>query len=110
MVVGANGNLPYLLETLYSKERIRNIRKLGDKAKEAFALRNEYRTATRQYMKDRNWADHLEQVEKNMTWEEIIKNTQNKKYINSLEDAYEEIIRTSTKGRETVNDLFKIKD
>lgn len=50
----------YSWKKMQIEGQIRNIRKLEDKAKKAFVLRNEYRTATRQYMKDHNWADYLE--------------------------------------------------
>lgn len=90
------------------EKQIKRIKKLEDKAKKAFELRNEYRTATRQYMKDRNWADYLEQVEKNMTWEEILERTLRKDEVKTLEDAYNEIIQTSMSGRDKIDKLFKI--
>jgi len=99
----------YSWKKMQIEKQIRNVRKLEDKAKKAFELRNEYRTATRQYMKDRNWADYLEQVEKNMTWEEILERTLRKDKINSLEQVYREIIKKSMSGRDNVDDLFKLK-
>ena len=98
----------YSWKKMQIERQIRNIRKLEDKAKKAFELRNEYRTATRQYMKDRNWADYLEQVEKNMTWEERIARSLKKKDVRTIEDAYKDIIETSYKGREDVDGLFKL--
>ena len=99
----------YSWKKMQIEKQIKRIKKLEDKAKKAFELRNEYRTATRQYMKDRNWADYLEQVEKNMTWEEILERTLRKDKINSLEQAYREIIKKSMSGRDNVDDLFKLK-
>ena len=60
-------------------------------------------------MKDEKWAEYLEQVEKNMTWDEILEKTLKKDKVNSLKEAYEYIILTSQKGRDGVDVLFKIK-
>ena len=90
------------------EKQIKNIKKLEEKAKKAFALRNEYRTAARQYMKDREWANYLEEVEGNMTWDEILNRTLKKEKINNMEEAYEYIIKTSQKGRDGIDVLFKI--
>lgn len=92
------------IEQLISKEKT-----LESKAKKAFELRNEYRSATRKYMKNQKWAEHLERVDKNMTWQGILKKAFEKPYFTTKSEAYDEIIRMSTKGREPVNDLFKIK-
>ena len=78
------------------------------KAKKAFNLRNEFRAATRNFMKDKKLAGYLESVEKNMKWEEIMERTLKKEKINSIEDAYNYIITTSKKGRDGVDKLFKI--
>ena len=50
-------------------------------------------------MKDQKWAEHLERVDKNMTWEGILKKAFEKPYVKTKSEAYDEIIRMSTKGR-----------
>ena len=98
----------YTWRKMQIEKAISKISKLEDKAKKAFELRNEFRTATRQYMKDRKLAEYLEQVEKNQEWEKLLEKTLSKDRINSLEDAYNYIIETSKKGRDGVDKLFKI--
>lgn len=92
------------IEKLISKEKT-----LESKAKNAFELRNEYRSATRKYMKDKKWAEHLERVETNQEWQNLLERTLKKDKINSLEEAYQYIIESSKKGRDGVDILFNIK-
>ena len=87
---------------------IDKVKKLEDKAKKSFELRNQYRSDARNFMRDRKLAKYLEEVERNMTWDELLKRTLNKKYVNSIEEAYEEIIKSALKGREPVDELFKL--
>ncbi|HEX9980457.1 MAG TPA: hypothetical protein VGB50_07815 [Flavobacterium sp.] len=84
---------------------IKRIPKLEDKARKAFELRNEYRSATRIYMKDVKWAEYLKEVEKNRTWEEFL-SVMKEKYPESY---FKTIIKKSLMGREKIDDLFKIK-
>ncbi len=91
------------IEQLISKEKT-----LEAKAKKAFDLRNEYRSATRKYMKDRKWAEHLERVETNQEWENLLARTLKKDKISTLEGAYKEIIEKSMSGRDDVDKLFKL--
>ncbi len=90
------------------EKQIKRIKKLEEKAKKAFELRNEYRTSARQYMKDRKWANYLEEVERNMTWDERLVRSLKKKDVKTVEEAYRDIIETSYKGREEIDDLFKL--
>lgn len=57
-------------------------------------------------MKDRKLADYLEEVEKNLIWEDYIQLKGQKFKENDL---WEEIIRTSQTGRDGVDNLFKLK-
>ncbi|MEZ4854684.1 hypothetical protein [Flavobacterium sp.] len=88
------------IEQLISKEKT-----LEAKAKKAFELRNEYRTATRKYMKDKKWAEHLERVEKNREWNSYLVYMKKK----FPENYYQEIIYNASKGRDDVDKLFKLK-
>jgi len=64
---------------------------------------------TRQYMKDRLLAEYLNQVEKNRIWEEDINYTSiNQK--KTGDELWKYIINNATKGRDEVDDLFKLND
>lgn len=65
----------YTWKKMQLERQIKSIKNLEDKAKKAFELRNEYRTSARQYMQDRKWAEHLENVEKNQEWEKLLERT-----------------------------------
>jgi len=86
---------------------IKNARTLEEKARKAFDLRNEYRSAARQYMSDRKLAEYLEQVEKNQTWIEFLKYLKEEKNLIG-DDAYEYILGSALKGRERVDKLYQI--
>ena len=60
-------------------------------------------------MKDQKWAEHLESVETNQEWQNLLERTLKKDKINSLEEAYQYIIESSKKGRDGVDILFNIK-
>ena len=72
-------------------------------------MRNEYRSATRNYMQDRKWAEHLERVETNQEWESLLVRTLKKDKISTLEDAYKYIIQSSMSGRDGVDIIFNLK-
>lgn len=84
---------------------IKTSKTLEEKARRAFDLRNEYRSAARQYMSDRKLAEYLEQVEKNAVWEEYIK-IKGKTFKDDA--SWNEIICSAKHGRDDVDDLFKI--
>jgi hypothetical protein len=96
----------YTFKKLKIDEVIESLKTLEEKAHKAFDLRNEYRSATRNYMKDRKLAEYLEEVEKNIEWEEYIK-FKGKTF--KGDDLWNEIIKTSQKGRDNVDKLFKLK-
>jgi len=60
-------------------------------------------------MKDRLLAEYLNQVEKNRIWEEDINYTSiNQK--KTGDELWKYIINNATKGRDEVDDLFKLND
>lgn len=83
---------------------------LRAKAQKAFDLRNEYRSATRNYMEDRELAAYLENMEKNMKWEEMLEKAMKNEKVNTIDDAYKYIILKSKSGRDKVDILFKIEN
>ena len=103
----------------YTKGNIGNIidktKTLEIQAKQAFDLRNTYRTNARNYMKDRKLAEYLQQNEVNQVWESFIKKTEDKLIkqgidISNRDVIWNEIIDNSMHGREDVDKLFKLYD
>ena len=91
------------------EKAIAKIKTLEGKAKKAFELRNEYRSATRQYMKDRKLAEYLEVVERNQEWEKLLEKTLKKEDVSGdLNKAYKKIMETSKTGNDGVDYLFKL--
>lgn len=80
---------------------------LENQAKQAFNLRNEFRTDARLMMKDRITADRLAREEKNLTWDELVNKTVDKLRRDNQavteENIYRSIIDSSQRSRSSVN-------
>lgn len=74
---------------------------LEQQAKQAFELRNQYRTEARALMADRKLADQLNASDPNQTWEEIVNKTKAKRL--SGDDVWNGIIESSMRSRQSVN-------
>ena len=83
------------------------IKSLELQAKQAFDLRNTYRSGARKYMKDRNLAEYLEQNEVNEVWDKFVQATSTKTG-KTGDVLWQEIIDKSMHGRERVDELFKL--
>ena len=92
------GNIPNLLD---------ESKTLENQAKQAFDLRNTYRTQARGYMSDRSLAEFLEGNEPNLTWEGYVDHLINNKGL-SGDDVWNYIINSASSGREGVDALFKL--
>jgi filamentous hemagglutinin len=95
----------------YTKANIENVidkkKSLELQAKQAFNLRNTYRSNARDYMQDRKLAEYLQQNEVNEVWENFIQTTSIK--TGKTGDAlWSEIRDKSMHGRERVDELFKL--
>ncbi len=86
---------------------IDNTKSLEIQSKQAFDLRNSYRSQTRQFMSDRNLAQYLQQNELNEVWGNFIQTTATKTG-KSGDALWNEIIDKSMHGRERVDELFKL--
>ena len=75
-------------------------------AVQAFYLRNCLRTRARELMKDQKLAETLRKTEKNKSWDEFVKRTENKGYKGV--GIWREIIESSMRSRQDVNDDFEI--
>ncbi len=74
---------------------------LEEQAKQAFNLRNQFRTQARELMADRATAESLYKTDPNLTWEELVR----KQSAKGLEgdDIYKAIIESSQRSRKSVN-------
>lgn len=74
---------------------------LQQQARQAFNLRNQFRTQTREMMSDRELAASLNKTDPNLTWNQVVK-----KYSGQGlkgDDLWNEIIQSSTRSRQSVN-------
>ncbi len=74
---------------------------LEEQAKQAFNLRNSFRTAARELMADRELANSLYKTDPNLTWEQVV-NKQIEKGLKGDEIFYA-IIESSQRSRVSVN-------
>ncbi len=74
---------------------------LEQQARQAFDLRNQYRTQARELMSDRQLAESLYATDPNLTWEQIIQKQIDKGL--SGDDIYKAIIESSQHSRTSVN-------
>lgn len=91
----------YLEQESKIKDLINTSLPLEQQAKQAFDLRNQFRTMARELMADRKLAEHLMKTEPNMTWEQIVAKKKNEGY--SGDDLWIAIIVSSQKSRPSVN-------
>lgn len=84
--------IPLLIDTSLPKK---------DQAKQAFDLRNGFRTQARELMADRELAEKLMREEPNLTWEAVVQKAINKGY--SGDEVYQSIIDSSQRSRTSVN-------
>lgn len=74
---------------------------LEGQAKQAFELRNKFRTEARELMANRATAESLYKTDKNLTWEQLIDKQKAKGL--SGDEIYKEIIASSQRSRKSVN-------
>jgi hypothetical protein len=74
---------------------------IEEQAKQAFNLRNEYRTQARELMSDRELAKSLNETNPNPTWEQIMQKQVDRGL--SGDDIYKAIIESSQRSRPSVN-------
>jgi RHS repeat-associated protein len=80
---------------------------LKDQAKQAFELRNQFRTQARELMADRTTANILDQTNPNMTWEQAVDTYARAGYQGDA--LFQKIIDSSQKSRPSVNKNLGIK-
>lgn len=74
---------------------------IEEQARQAFDLRNQYRTQARELMSDRQLAESLYKTDPNLTWEQIVQKQISKGL--SGDDIYRAIIESSQRSRTSVN-------
>ena len=91
----------YLDQEQKITEQIDKNLSVKEQAKQAFELRNQYRTQARELMKDQELAASLNITDPNRTWEEIVQRQIEKGYAG--DDIYKQIIESSQRSRTAVN-------
>ena len=86
-------------------DKIQKESSLERKARVAFEERNYIRQKARDCMINREWAEQLQLVEKNKTWEDLIK-LRKKKYNNDMQKVYQSIIDSAQTSRPGVDHMF----
>jgi len=80
---------------------------LEQQAKQAFDLRNQFRTQARELMSDRELAESLYKTDPNISWEQVVQKQVNKGL--SGEDIYKAIVESSQRSRTSVNESLGLK-
>lgn len=80
---------------------------LEQQAKQAFSLRNQFRTRARELMSDRELAASLNKTDPNLTWEQVVKKYSDKGHTG--DSLYQEIINFSQRSRTSVNESLGLK-
>ena len=94
----------YLKQEAEIPNRIDKSLSLENQAKQAFNLRNQYRTQARELMADRELAESLYNSDPNLTWEQIIQKQIDKG--KTGDEIYKAIIDSSQRSRKSVNELL----
>ena len=80
---------------------------LDTQARQAFELRNEFRTAARDAMKDRAAAEKLMKTDPNLTWDQLIARKRAK---GLTDDAiFKDVVESASRSRTSVDDALGIK-
>jgi len=102
----------YLNQEKKIPELIDQTKPIEEQAKQAFNLRNQFRTEARDAMQDRITADRLFLEETNMTWEKILEKTKNNLVRSGVEPSnnniYNAIINSSQRSRTSVNNSLGV--
>lgn len=97
----------------YHDEQIPNLidrtKSLEDQARQACELRNLHRTQARDLMRDQEARKKLDQTDPNRTFEELVEDKMKRKGL-TREQAYEDILKTATKTRKSVNKSLGLED
>ena len=97
----------YLEQEAKIPDMIDSSLSLEEQAKQAFNLRNNFRTEARELMVDRATAESLYKTDPNWSWEKIVQKQVEKGL--SGDDIYKEIIASSQRSREAVNKSLGVK-
>ena len=97
----------YLEQEAKIPDMIDSSLSLEEQAKQAFNLRNKFRTEARELMADRATAESLYKTDPNWSWEKIFQKQVEKGL--SGDDIYKEIIASSQRSRDAVNKSLGVK-
>lgn len=91
----------YLQQEAKIPELINKNASLEEQARQAFDLRNQFRTQARELMADRDLAASLNKTDPNLTWEQVIQKYTEKGF--QGDDLYREIVNSAQRSRTSVN-------
>ena len=97
----------YLEQEAKIPDMIDSSLSLEEQAKQAFNLRNKFRTEARELMADRATAESLYKTDPNWSWEKIVQKQVEKGL--SGDNIYKEIIASSQRSRDAVNKSLGVK-
>lgn len=82
---------------------------IEQQARQACELRNTFRTQARELMKDQELRRQLDKTDPNKSFEELIKDKMQRKGLNRTQ-AIEDILKTASKSRKSVNKAFGLEE
>lgn len=91
----------YLQQEAKIPELINKNASLEEQARQAFDLRNQFRTQARELMSDRDLAASLNKTDPNLTWEQVVQKYTEKGF--QGDDLYREIVNSAQRSRTSVN-------
>lgn len=97
----------YLAQEVKIPTLLDKVATFEQQAKQAFNLRNLYRTTARELMADRKAAEALYKSDPNMTWDQVVQKYTDKGL--SGDELYKEIVNASTRSRGSVNAELGVK-
>lgn len=92
----------YLAHDAKIPSLIDKSRSVEEQARQAFELRNGFRTITRDLMEDQETRKELDKSDPNKTFEELVQSKMQRKNM-TRDEAIEDILKTATKTRSSVN-------
>lgn len=82
---------------------------IEQQARQACELRNTFRTQARELMKDQELRRQLDKTDPNKSFEELIKDKMQRKGLDRTQ-AIEDILKTASKSRKSVNKAFGLEE
>ena len=99
----------YLAHDKTIPDLIDRSKSVEEQAKQACDLRNQFRTQTRDLMADQDKRKQLDISDPNKSFEELVADKMNRKHL-TREQAIEDVLKTATKTRKSVNQKYGLEE